>query len=163
MKWLFPLFGIVLLAFGINMKINSATYYLFPSDTDNAPLYELTADADCIILTERPWRLEWYAAELIDTDNFFCMRFSQYLELTDELEKRRESSKPVYLIVEESLFDTSNDVIKGVEIIYQKNEETITEEEFIGYLQDNVTWINEVSELYMRNSFCGDLKLYQIN
>jgi hypothetical protein len=163
------LFTAVLCVFIAINNINGRYTYIFPTSCDEAPLAELTDGADCIIISSSIWKLQWYSSELLNVNSFDIIDNRECLESAEQLgDYAYDANRPVYLIVETSLFlqegdDVSTYVLTGEHLLLDTTRQLIYETELTDYLVESVDWIDSVTALYERTSFIGNFKVYKIN
>lgn len=158
----------VMLGFLVCNNIRSGCNYLFKTSSENPTLTELTSGADCVIVSEAPWKIEWYSSEMMNVNQFAYVLGDNCMDSEELMNEYVYSSQtPVYFIVERCIFVPEEDeqgfmAIMGIEMIWT-GENPLYEKDFIKYLTENVDWIDHMEKIEERDSFCGMLSIYRVN
>lgn len=149
-------------------NIRSGCSYLFETFSENPALTELTSGADCVIVSEAPWKIEWYSSEMMNVNQFAYVLAGSCMDSEELMNEYVYSSQtPVYFIVEKCIFvpeegEQGSNAIMGIEMVWT-GENPFYEKDFIKYLTENVDWIDHMEKIDERDSFCGLLSIYRVN
>lgn len=159
--------AVIFICMVLNQSRNTC-YYMYCSDADRQPLWQMTEDSDVIIAGKYAGELTWYSYELRNVHGFFMTEKADCMAYTDRLNSYAPAeNRDVYLILAEGIcvMEDEKDGMHGLsdELPLYSEKGKIDEQEYLDYLQENIAWIDSIEYLHERNSFCGDLHVYQIN
>lgn len=156
----------VMLGFLVCNNIRSGCNYLFKTSSENPALTELTSGADCVIVSDVAWRIEWYSSEMMNVNQFAYVLGGRCMDSEELMNEYVYSSQtPVYFILEDGLFapeEGETKKIMGIDAVWE-GENPRYEKAYIKYLIENVDWIYTMEKIDERDSFCGQLNIYRVN
>lgn len=158
----------VMLGFLVCNNIRSGCNYLFKTFSKNPVLTELTFGADCVIVSEAPWKIEWYSSEMMNVNQFAYVYGDRCMDLEELMNEYVYSPQtPVYFMVEKAIFtpeesEQKSQNIMGINVNWV-DEDPLYEKDYIKYLTENVDWIDTVEKIDERDTFCGLLNIYRVN
>lgn len=160
--------AVVMLGFLACNNIRTGCYYRFETFSENPKLTELTSGADCVIVSEMAWKIEWYSSEMINVDQFAYVLGDNCMDSKGLMNEYVYSSQtPVYFIVEKAIFTPEESEQKSQNImglnVNWVDEAPLYEKDYIKYLTENVDWIDNMEKIDERDSFCGLLSIYRVN
>lgn len=182
-------FSIVLLAIA-NIRLTSP-YISIGSYKIGISMEDISNnDNDVIIVSSETWLLTVYSYYLKDVNSFFYVEDNNLYYTKDELEKKNETQKPTYLIIDGNIFDlvdvdidpnpnntiylyTSNEINTNDNInaqIYQAqkakylndSKEDISLEGYLSFIQ-SLSFCNNLEFVGIDSAFTRPLILYKIN
>lgn len=159
---------LVLISGSLLIQKQGDSVYLF-SGTNLKRLTEMTAESNCVVVTNRAWSLEWYSAVLFDVNQFFAVDITQYPEQISKLNDIADvqDEKKYYLVLEQACF-TENDIenedntVSTGGIGFNTAGSDISEKSFLNLLLDSCKWIDNVEYVYTQYGFRGALDVFEI-
>ena len=139
------------------------SHYLFKEYYTDV-LTNLVDGADCILVINSDWALEWYSAELYKASGVYVV-YSADIEGTMKKINLHEHDKRRYLVLAENAFISESDGQKEENATAWMNttNSNMTINEFIDYFMDEYNGGNgSVEYIYDQKSISGELKVYEI-
>ena len=110
-KYKKALAAVLIVALTISNMSSMNILFFFETDDSIDSVYEMTKDAQCILLMEKKseeWTIDTWTNEIFDVDNFFITYYSEQEKYKDELESMKTDS-PIYLFALQMDMETGDD------------------------------------------------------
>lgn len=165
--------SVIIICLCIFMALNllwSRCTVLYPTKSDGEKLVELTTDANVIVDLSVYWHLVWYSSELTYVNKVYGLLFDKDLNIPDNLKTNNDTDHTTYLIVEaNSYLPDDIEVAEDGSVTMEMNSSmnyngcTVHVKDFTQKLIDECDWIKSLKLIDTKETFCGELRIYQLN
>ena len=126
-------------------------------------LTNLVEGADCILVTNSDWALEWYSAELYKASDIYVI-YTADIEGTMKNINLHECNERQYLVLAKNAFISENDGKKEENATAWMNttNSNMTINEFINYFMDEYNGGRTAEYKFDQLSISGVLEVYEI-
>lgn len=146
----------------LNSFIGGTLSYLFNDNTEREGIKEMTADSECIIVTEtreESWLIATFTNEIYYANSVFITNFKENTEYINEIDSIT-TDKPIYLIVSKGIIENDQD---GKEYMYFNNpDDKIDMYEYLD-MYKNLKITDEMSYICDYTIFTRDYMIYRLS
>lgn len=156
------LFVMALLVLLIPGQIGRSHYLFKEYDTDH--LTDLTADADCILVCNSDWALEWYCAELYKAANVYIVYTADVTGMMQNINTHAPEGRDTYLVLAQDSFNRilSGDETDGASAWLSKTSVNMTMQEYLELFLNAYLYADDAEYLYDQLSISGKLSVYRL-